>query len=261
MSNYLPMMIEAAKLAGALQRKHFRKLAEKDIETKAGAIKDPVTFVDRESERLIFEHLRQAFPDHGFVGEEEHNNDTPQHFLVDPLDGTANYTIGLPFFAVSIARMVNRQPEDAVIYLPALDECYSASLGHGAFCDGEAIQVSPWNDLRDGVQAFGFACVRAGEDSGLYTAIEQVAKRSMGVRRCGSAAIDLTYVARGIFTGFWESSLSPWDVAAGCLLVREAGGMVTGYAQGHDPVYDRRILASNGKIHQALKALVEDALP
>jgi myo-inositol-1(or 4)-monophosphatase len=233
-----------------------------------------VSRVDRAAERLIVDGLRDAFPDHAILGEEGGvvagaRPDVEWRWHVDPIDGTTNFLHGHPFFCVSIAleRMAaTAAPEAAVprpemvvaaIYLPYVDELYFAEQGGGAHLNTRALSlaVSPATELDDALVATGFAYDR--ERFPNFRNFERVAAASLGIHRCGSAAIDLAFVAAGRYDAFWELGLHAHDVAAGALLVTEAGGRVTDVAGQGDWLEGRSIVASNGALHEAVRALLD----
>jgi len=221
-----------------------------------GAI-DLVTEIDHHSEDLILGHIRGEFPDHSIISEESGRLEglSSQRWFVDPLDGTVNYSHGLPFFAVSIAYAENGQVQLGVVYNPIHNECFSAERGQGAWLNGTPIHVKDTPDLLHSLLVTGFPYdmwERPDNNLDNFTALSRL---SQGVRRMGSAAMDLCCVAAGWLDGYWEIRIKPWDIAAGALIVEEAGGMVTklnGAADYMQPPYD--ILASTPKLHALMQA-------
>lgn len=212
-----------------------------------------VTEYDLRSEHSIIEFLKKEVPNSVFLAEESgksQNFDSNSiKWIIDPLDGTVNYAHNIPFFCVSIAAELNNQIYIGVIYNPLIDEMFYALKGHGAYLNGSLISVSTTDKFEDAFLVTGFP-YRPGESN--YRSAElfvNVVQRGMPIRRLGSAALDLAYVADGRFDGFWEMELNPWDVAAGYLLVQEAGGLVTDYALNTYSIYSNSILATNGLIH------------
>lgn len=249
--------IAAALAAGRLLREHFGGVRE--IQYK-GAV-NLVTEVDIASEALIVDIIRTAFSDHGFFTEEGTTRsalESPALWVIDPLDGTTNYAHGYPTFCVSIAFLREGQPEFGVIYQPMLDELFVAERGVGAFLNGERIYVSQNDTLERALLATGFPYDRERRREAL-AAFGRFTLAVRAVRRDGSAALNLAYVAAGRFDGFWESELSPWDTAAGILLVEEAGGKVTNFAGQPYRLDHTSCLASNGRIHEAMRALLDRA--
>jgi myo-inositol-1(or 4)-monophosphatase len=213
---------------------------------------DLVTDADRESESVIVRRLRREYPGAAILAEESgaHGGSKAERWIVDPLDGTTNFAHGYPLFCVSIAYEREGELLAAVIYAPAMNECFSAERGAGARLGDRPIAVSTLDRLRDALTCTGFHPADFERNEECFRAVSH---RAQAVRRDGSAALDLAYVACGRFDGFWEFDLNPWDVAAGTLLVREAGGMVT-RAEGAPAALDARsILATNGRIHDELR--------
>jgi myo-inositol-1(or 4)-monophosphatase len=252
----------AARAAGALLLDGFDR--EKEIQTKSSAV-DFVTQFDLAAEALILDRLRTAFPDHSFIGEEgtDEVGSQPYVWYIDPLDGTNNYSHGFPVFCVSLALYDRQQPLVAVIYDPMHDECFSAIAGRGAWVRGRGgvkpLRVSAATTLVSSLLATGFPydAHTSPLDNAAYVA--RFVKRAFGLRRAGSAALDMAYVAAGRLDGYWEFKVSAWDVAAGILLVREAGGVVT-QIDGRPLELTRQlhILASNSHIHDAMLTVIRE---
>jgi myo-inositol-1(or 4)-monophosphatase len=243
----------AAREAGEILLKRFGRLDARRIGQKS-ARRDLVTEADLESERCLVAHLRRAFPDHAIEAEEEvhdADDDRPRWFL-DPLDGTVNFVHGLPLFAVSLGLFAGGEPEAAVVHAPRLGETFTAARGAGAFLDGVRLSVSRASELCDCVLATGFP-YRRGELAhdnlenfrGLFYEVRDL-------RRLGSAALDLAFTAAGRFDGYWELHLAPHDVAAGGLLVREAGGIVSDASGGPHWLRGKSVIAASAPIHRAL---------
>jgi len=253
----LDLAKQAALDAGRLLRENFRT----DFRiSKKGPI-DFVTEIDLKSERLILDRIRSAFPDHRILAEEAgaNTNDSPFNWLIDPLDGTTNYAHGFPAFCVSIALEYSGTLETGVIYEPMADELFAASRGGGAFLNDRPIRVSEEDNLSESLLGTGFSYDPRGMRVNLAL-FQEFMTRAAGVRRVGSAARDLSSVASGRFDGVWEYQLHPWDVAAGMLLVEEAGGKVTDFDGRPCSPRDPRILLTNGRIHDAmLKVLQQHA--
>lgn len=251
---YLDSAVTAALTAGSYQRHRFASLL--DIDLKGD--KNLVTEVDRESERLIVEHLLACFPGNTIIAEEGEYpaGDTRFRWIIDPLDGTTNYAHGFPWFCVSIALEAEGELAAGVIYNPLSDELFTATRGGGAFMNGRRLQVSTRSPLRNTLLGTGFPYDCATDPANNFTSFIAFQKAARGIRRAGAAALDLAYVAAGRLDGFWELKLKPWDVAAGVLLVREAGGTVTTFDGSAYDVFNDRILASNGLIHNDMTALL-----
>ncbi len=248
----------AALDAGELLLHYLGNLSSGQIRSKSAA-RDLVTEADIESERLIVARLREAFPTHRIEAEEETSDaadEAPRWFL-DPLDGTVNFVHRIPAFAVSLGLYVAGQPQIAVVHLPRLGETFTAIRGHGARLDGGQIRVSDVDDLGDAILATGFPYRRHLLK---HSNLENFGRFFMdvrGMRRMGSAAMDLAYVAAGRLDGFWELHLSPHDVAAGALLVREAGGIVTDADGGQDWLRGGHIVAAGPGLHEQIRARIE----
>ena len=250
-SEHLCAMIEAARAAGrglldAAQRRSFTV-----TEKTAG---DFVSDADLEAERVIAAHLRGAYPDYGWLGEESGGQgDNPLRWVVDPLDGTTNYLKGWPHWAVSIALCDGEDILCSVIHDPAKNETFTAEAGHGAFLNGQAIKVSPTSDMQAAL--FGTGVPAGGRSTYLphcLRDLQNLMPLCAGIRRGGAAALDLAYVASGRLEGYWERNLGAWDIAAGVLLVREAGGRVDPLWASKTLLGSGSFLASNGTLHNAV---------
>jgi myo-inositol-1(or 4)-monophosphatase len=219
---------------------------------------DLVTDVDRKAEEIILGGIRQAYPGHTVLAEESGENLAQSDFrwIVDPIDGTTNFVHGYPIFAVSIAVQQKHETVAAVVFNPVQEELFSARKGQGAQLNGQPIAVSPTTELSKALVATGFP-YRLGERwQHSMTLFETFYLNSHGVRRDGAAALDLCYVAAGRFDGFWEYELKPWDVAAGMLIVQEAGGRTTDFQENPSGIADRQILATNGRIHNEMLQVI-----
>ena len=252
----LALAEQLARAAGAIQRERYETGVR--IRTKSAPI-DLVTEVDHACEALIVETLRQHRPADAVLAEEGSGDDRPGaawRWIIDPLDGTTNYAHGYPRFCVSIGVEREDVRQVGVVYDPLLDELYSATRGSGAFLNGRRLRVSEEDDLGRALVATGFAYdVRLNPDDNLDH-FARFVKHARAVRRDGSAALDLCYLAAGRFDGFWELQLHPWDVAAGFLIVEEAGGRVSDRSGGAPPRSGRDTVASNGRVHEAMLALL-----
>ena len=256
MSDFLEVAIDAARQAGRLLLD--LRGSRLNIEKKGKV--DLVTDADRRSEDLIRKIISENFPDHQFIAEEgtESKSDSEYRWLVDPLDGTTNYTHGFPIWCVSIALLKRGDITAGCIYNPSLDECFTAETGWGAYLNADKISVSGTEKLDDALLATGFPYdIRETDDDNLreFTAFY---KQAQAVRRAGAAALDLAYVACGRFDGFWEFKLSPWDIAAGILMVTEAGGRATSYSGDRYDIYKGELLASNGLIHERMAEILRE---
>ena len=232
----------------------------REVRQKTGAI-DIVTDVDLLSEQQVREIVHAAFPTHTIVGEEggaRIGSDPRYRWLVDPLDGTTNYAHGFPFFCVSVALEVDGELVLGVVHAPQLDELFVAERGAGATLNGRPIQVSSTTELPESLLATGFPYQR-GLFERAFRSFEVLSRRAQAVRRAGSAALDLCYVACGRFDGYWEHSVKSWDLAAGVLLVTEAGGRVTRVDGSAFSIDCGEVLSSNGTIHELIAAALEEA--
>ena len=261
---FTPKASEIAREAGARLREFFAQ----GVETEYKGDVDLVTVADRTVEKLIRTRLGDVFPGHGIYGEEGTRERLDREFrwYVDPLDGTTNFAHGFPQFCVSMGLEQRgtglKEDEDgtlvaAVIYDPMRDELFEAERGKGATVNGKAIAVSKIATLAEGLVATGFPSRKRHQNPNIHF-YHEITLRSHGVRRAGSAALDLAYVAAGRLEGFWEFNLNPWDTAAGILLVEEAGGRVSNFAGGQFRLNSEETLVSNGLIHEELVKLFED---
>ena len=250
----LNMAIKAARAAGAIINRAALDVEAVRVSTKQ--VNDFVTEVDQQAEQAIIETLLTAYPGHGILAEEsgnEYGNRNSDHiWIIDPLDGTTNFIHGFPVYCVSIALAVNGRVEQAVVYDPTRNDLFTATRGRGAFLNERRIRVSKRTMLRDTLITTGFP-FRPGDNFKQYMAmLGDVMQRTSGVRRPGAAALDLAYVAAGFSDGFFETGLSIWDVAAGSLLVTEAGGLVGNFTGEADFLEQREILAATPRIYGQL---------
>lgn len=248
----LDWTIDLAYRAGALLRAGVEQ--ERQIEYKSRA--NVVTDIDRASEQLIVAAIRERFPDHRIVSEEGGGieQDSRYTWLIDPLDGTNNYAHGFPFFSVSLAILENNQPVVGVVYDPMRDELFAAERGSGARCNGRRLQVSSTETLATSLLTTGFPYTRFGAGDNNLAEFTRMLMLAQDIRRPGSAALDLSYVASGRSDGYWELSLSPWDAAAGALILTESGGRLSNWRGDAWDVWGNRIVATNGRIHDELLA-------
>lgn len=252
----LNFAIETARDAGQLLLEKFGRIT---AVTKKGDI-NLVTEADLASEELIIERIRSHFPKHRILAEEsgssgDANADAEWTWIIDPLDGTTNYAHGYPCFAVTLALEHNGEVVTGVTFDPTRDEMFAAEKGSGATLNGKPIRVSATEKLGDSLIVTGFPYDFKRKDD-FARHLTTFLLNSRGVRRDGSAAIDMAYVACGRFDGFWEEGLNPWDMAAGKLLIEEAGGWVTNYDGSAFSIYQPPILASNGRIHKEMIAVL-----
>lgn len=252
----LESAVEAAQLGGDILMSYFRSGVEmRDKSSQSGKTYDLVSDADLESEQAIARFLRQAYPDHELLGEEELTGDVDAEHLwvIDPLDGTNNFAHRLPHFAVSIAYYHRGDPLVGVVWNPAREERFTATRGGGAFCQDIPAEVSRAEQLTEALVGCGFYYDRGAMMRSTLATIEELFEKHVhGIRRFGTAALDLCHVGCGQFEGFFEYQLAPWDFAAGRLFVEEAGGRVTDATGGALPLAKSSIVASNGKLHSAL---------
>lgn len=249
---------EVAKKVGAFIRKERQHFDVEKVEHKG--FNDLVSYVDKEAERQIVGHLSKILPEAGFITEE--GTSTVQadvyNWVIDPLDGTTNFIHGIPVFAVSIALMEKDELVLGVVYEVNRHECFYAMKGGGAFCNDTRIKVSPAPDLSASLISTGFPYYNFELIDRYLNSMKALMQKTHGLRRMGSAAVDLCYVASGRTEGFFEYNLNSYDVAAGALIVQEAGGKVTDFAGGKDFVFGRKIVASNGNIHSDFLAVLDE---
>ncbi|MGO4851578.1 inositol monophosphatase family protein [Phaeovulum sp. W22_SRMD_FR3] len=256
----LNLMIKAARKAGRALVKDFREVENLQVSSKGPG--DFVTRADREAERSIKEELRAARPSYGWVGEEtgeEAGEDPTRRWLVDPLDGTTNFLHGLPHWAVSIALEHKGEIVSAVVFDAAKDEMFWAEKGGGAFMNDTRLRVSGRRSLNDAILGTGVPHMGKATLPATLQDLARVMPVCSGVRSHGAAALDLAYVAAGRFDGYWERGLKPWDMAAGLLLVKEAGGFVGPVREGRDMLESGSVIAANGELFAPLCKILREA--
>ncbi|MGB6296180.1 MAG: inositol monophosphatase family protein [Rivularia sp. (in: cyanobacteria)] len=249
---FLDIATEAALSAGAVLQGYLGKVEDKTSEKRPG---DLVTAADKASEAVVLETLRRHFPEHAILAEESGilgNQNQEYLWAIDPLDGTTNFAHEYPFFSVSIGLLIKGVPQVGVIYDPFRNELYRAAQGLGATCNRFPISVSKTSQLNKSLLVTGFAYDRRETDDNNYTEFCHLTHLTQGVRRGGSAALDLAHTACGRLDGYWERGLSPWDITAGIIILREAGGKVTAYDGSDFKMDSGRILATNGYVHESL---------
>ena len=240
--------------AGEFLRKENRKLSSADIEMKS--FNNLVTYVDRKSEEMIVDRLSKILPGSGFIAEENPDlNKAEFTWIIDPLDGTTNYIHGVPLYCVSIALLQQHNLLAGVVYEVNLDECFYTWEGAASYKNKETIRVSKTPDVLGSLFATGFPFYDYGRMEDYLDLFRHMMQHSRGVRRLGSAAADLAYVAAGRFDGFYEYGLSPWDVAAGILIVQNAGGKVSDFSGGTNHIFGKEIIATNNYIHNEFQNL------
>jgi len=256
MQALLNTAVKAARKGGDTALRYLNRIG--DIEVRSKARNEFVTQVDHAAEAAIIDSIRERYPHHGILAEESgHHPGDECTWIIDPLDGTTNYIHGFPVFSVSIAVKVRDQIEAGVVYDPCRQELFTAIRGGGAQLDGRRIRVSAWQGLDGALIGTGFPYRSNTEWLPKYMPMLQaVMENTAGVRRPGSAALDLGYVAAGRLDGFWEFGLSTWDIAAGTLMIREAGGMVASLTPGKDVLETGNIIAGSPRVCEALHRLL-----
>jgi myo-inositol-1(or 4)-monophosphatase len=252
-SALLKVMSDAARKAARGLNRDFGELAELQVARKAPA--DFVSAADLRSEQILFEALSKARPGYGFLGEERgmiEGTDKTHTWIVDPLDGTTNFLHAIPHFAINIALQREGVTVAAVTYNPATNELFWAEKGKGCYVNDKRLRVAARTRLDESVLATGIPFLGHGQHARFLKELHQISQRVAGVRRFGSAALDLAWVAAGRYDGYWERDLKPWDTAAGILMVTEAGGKVTDAEGGQDMLATGSIVAANLDIHQLL---------
>ena len=261
MNNYskeLTIAKDASEAAAAIIRDYAEKTSF-DIRLKGK--NDLVTDADLNSEKKIIELIRQAFPEDEILAEESQKKSTlpdGRTWIIDPIDGTTNFAHAFPVYCVSIALWENKQPRVGLVYEVANDELFTAVEGKGAFLNGQKINISPNNDPSSSLIGTGFPYNNLNLVDNYLKLFKRMMAKTHGVRRPGSAAWDLCNVACGRFEGFYEYGLSPWDVAAGVLIIKEAGGIITDWTGGQDWLFGQRIIAGNKSVHAFLQKEISE---
>jgi len=243
---------EIARSAGKFMAEERKSFDSTMIESKG--LHDLVSYVDKESEKQIIEQLSKLLPESGFIAEEGTSSKKGERYnwVIDPLDGTTNYIQGIPIYAVSIGLREYEELVLGVVYEVGRDECFYAWKDGGAWLNGKPIHVSDRKDIQDALLATGFPYNNFSKMESYLEFLKWTMKNARGVRRLGSAATDMAYVACGRFDAFWEYDLKPWDVAAGAVIVKEAGGTVTDYSSGNNYLFGKEIVASNGWLEELI---------
>ena len=261
-SALLNVMVQAAFKAGKSLARDFGEVQNLQVSVKGPG--DYVSQADRKAEKIIREELLKARPTYGFLGEESEEikgTDGAHRWIVDPLDGTTNFLHGIPMFAVSIALERNGEIVAGVVFNPAMDELFTAEKGGGAFVNDRRLRVAARKELSDAVVACGIPALGRNNHGKFLVELRHVMGEVAGVRRLGGVSLDLAWVAAGRFDGFWETGLMPWDVAAGILLVKEAGGYVSEQDGGTDMIKQGSVVAGNEHIQRALLEAVNRPIP
>ena len=266
MQPMLNMALRAARAAGEIIAQSAEKVDLVDVESKG--LNDYVTKVDRAAEKAILNVLQKTYPDHGFLGEESGliegcKEGADWLWIIDPLDGTTNFIHGFPQYAISIAGQFKGATEHAVVLDPIRREAFSASRGSGAAMNGRRLRVSERRSLEGALigTGFPFRPDQMHAMDGYLGMFKAVASQTAGLRRAGAASLDLAYVAAGRLDGFFEFGLEPWDIAAGELIIREAGGLVSDFVGGHGYLQSGNIVAGNAKVFKGLLTTLAPHLP
>lgn len=252
MQPLMNIAISAARQAGDIIVRHMEQLDR--IKITAKNADDFFSEVDIKAEQAIINAIHKAYPEHGIMAEESgtQNEDAESVWIIDPLDGTNNYLHGFPFFSVSIALRVKNRIEHGVVYDPLRHECFYASRGQGARLNDRRLRVSKQTQLSAALIGTGFHCRNEALAQRYLPSFQALFGKCAGLRRTGSAALDLAYVASGRLDGFWEFGLRPWDIAAGCLLIQEAGGLVSDPKGGEDYLLHGDVIAGTPKVFKSL---------
>ena len=261
-SALLNVMVQAAIKAGKSLSRDFGEVQNLQVSVKGPS--DFVSQADLKAEKIVRDELMKARPTYGFLGEEggeEQGTDGAHRWIVDPLDGTTNFLHGIPQFAVSIALERNGEIVAGVIFNPATDELYTAERGGGAFLNDRRLRVGARRALSDCVIGCGVPHLGRGNHGKFLLELRHVMGEVAGIRRLGAAALDLAYVAAGRMDGFWETDLSPWDVAAGLVLIREAGGFASDMSGSTNIFESRNVVAGNEYVQKALLEVVNRPVP
>lgn len=257
----LSQLIPLAESVGLFQLKHWHQVKQSDIADKG--LNQLVSFVDQQSELQLIEACKVMLPNSRFIAEEFHADSTLLEgytWIIDPLDGTTNFLHGLPVFSISIALWGEGKMQLGLVHCPAMKETFWACTGEGAFCNGEKIAVSDARELKQSLIATGFPYYQFDRVNAFSDLLQHLMKNTHGIRRMGSAAIDLAYTAMGRFDAFYEMDLAPWDVAAGSLIIEEAGGKVSDFNRGNQYLFGKQIIASNATLFEEFSTLVQEKL-
>ncbi len=254
-------LLQLIRRTGQFAREEFHRFSFDQVQYKRK--KDLVSYVDINAEKMLKEGCSRILPGSGFVNEESEDQASENGYtwVIDPIDGTTNFTHGVPHFSISLALMHESDTLLGIVYSPVEEELFRAALGQGATLNGLPIRVSQRKLLEEALVGTGFPYLEKTERDAYLQMVIDVMDQAHGIRRVGSAALDLAYVAAGRFEAFFEYGLHPWDVAAGALLVQEAGGKISNFTGKDEYLYARQIIASNGNIHQEMLDLIAKRLP
>ena len=246
-------MIKAAKKASIKIRRDFNELENLQVSLKGPG--DFVTSADIRTQKIIIEELIKAKPDWSFLAEEKSDQTSQQsknRFIIDPIDGTTNFLHGNPNFAISIAAEIEGRLEAGIVYCPIYDELFFAERGKGAYLNDRRLRIAKRNRLSEALVVTGIPHLGRGNIEKFINEIKQIMPEVSGIRRSGSAALDIAWVAAGRYDAYWEKGLSLWDIAAGIVIIREAGGVITGFDGDESDLFNGNVIAGNDNIHEAL---------
>jgi myo-inositol-1(or 4)-monophosphatase len=254
----LDKVLEITREAGELVREGFGKDFSIEYKTNESNL---VTEIDKKSEALIVSYIKKNFPTHGILAEEGDIENTNAEYLwvIDPIDGTTNFAHGFPIFAVSVGLQKNGKTICGAVYHVMQNNMFFSELGSGSFCDAKRLKVAKNDKLRTSLLVTGFPYNIDENPDGAMEIFNAMVRNSRGMRRLGSAALDVCYVASGCFEGFWEVNLFPWDICAAQLILEEAGGKATDFSGNPAGIYSKQFICSNGFVHQEMLALVHQA--
>jgi myo-inositol-1(or 4)-monophosphatase len=256
MKSFLDAAMSAARLAGDILRNRTSLV---HIEFKDNSKRNMVSNIDLAAEKVIIDFIKERWPDHQILAEEGSGNQKSSSYkwIIDPLDGTTNYIHGFPFYSVSIGIEFEGKLLIGVVFEPVRNNIYYAERGKGAYMNGQPLRVSKVESLAEALLVTGFSYQLDKGDVSNFGLFNQFSHAAQAVRRTGSAALDLCYLAAGYFDGYWEMYLAPWDTAAGSLIVEEAGGKITGFNGEPFSIYSKAILASNGSLHPSMLEVLQ----
>mgnify|MGYP001304696964 FL=1 len=252
-SALLNVMIKAAKKASIKIRRDFNELENLQVSLKGPG--DFVTSADIRTQKIIIEELIKAKPDWNFLAEEKSDQTSQQsknRFIIDPIDGTTNFLHGNPNFAISIAAEIEGRLEAGIVYCPIYDELFFAERGKGAYLNDRRLRIAKRKRLSEALVVTGIPHLGRGNTEQFINEIKQIMPEVSGIRRSGSAALDIAWVAAGRYDAYWEKGLSLWDIAAGIVIIREAGGVITGFDGDESDLFNGNVVAGNDNIHEAL---------
>lgn len=250
-------VIDIAKQAGQVVREGFGQNFRVEFKSSETNL---VTEIDKKSEKLIIDFVKKQYPSHGVLAEESggERQDSEYVWVIDPIDGTNNFAHGLPIFSVSIGVQKSGETICGIVYDVMRDVAYTTELGGGAYANGRKIGVSLNDNIKHSMLVTGFPYDVSDNPKNVYEIFGGFLKLARGIRRLGSAAIDFCYVAEGVFDGFWEVHLNPWDMCAGVLLVEEAGGKVTDFSGKRGGIFAPEVLATNGRVHETMLETIRE---